>query len=205
MSGRKGSLPAPKPQRVELRVARLVKAHGLKGGLKLELYTDDPELRFRSGNTLSLQVPTDSPWFGQTLTVRELRFYNTHAVAFFEGIEDRTQAETLVKAILWVVDDESTRPEEEDAWFDHQLVGVAVWRDGAHIGHIARVDHLPAQDLLAITTEPGGQEVLLPFVKQFVPEVDLERGRVVITPPGGLFEPQEDEPVDASPQEQLPS
>lgn len=204
MSGRKGSLPAPKPQRVELRVARLVKAHGLKGGLKLELYTDDPELRFRSGNTLSLQVPTDSPWFGQTLTVRELRFYNTHAVAFFEGIEDRTQAETLVKAILWVVDDESTRPEEEDAWFDHQLVGVAVWRDGVHIGRIARVDHLPAQDLLAITTEPGGQEVLLPFVKQFVPEVDLEEGRVVITPPGGLFEPQDDEQVEASTQEQLP-
>jgi len=35
---------APKPERVELRVARLVKAHGLKGGLKLEVYTDDPEL-----------------------------------------------------------------------------------------------------------------------------------------------------------------
>jgi ribosomal 30S subunit maturation factor RimM len=42
---------APKPERVELRVARLVKAHGLKGGLKLEVYTDDPELRFVPGTS----------------------------------------------------------------------------------------------------------------------------------------------------------
>ncbi len=76
MSSRKGGLPAPKPQRVELRVARLVKAHGLKGGLKLELYTDSPELRFQPGAQLSAQVPTDSPWFGQRLTVRELKFFN---------------------------------------------------------------------------------------------------------------------------------
>jgi 16S rRNA processing protein RimM len=187
MSERKGSLPAPKPQRVELRVARLVKAHGLKGGLKLELYTDDPELRFKPGEMLSLQVPTDSPWFGQALVVRELRFYNAQAVAFFEGIDDRTQAEGLVKAILWVSDDADTRPQEDDAWFDHQLVGLAVWRDGQEIGRISRVDHLPSQDLLAIEMA-NGEEVLLPFVKQFVPVVDVDNSRVTITPPGGLFD-----------------
>ena len=187
MSERKENLPAPKPQRVELRVARLVKAHGLKGGLKLELYTDDPELRFRPGTVLSLQVPTDSPWFGHTLVVRELRFYNAQAVAFFEGIDDRTQAEGLVKAILWVSDDADSRPQEDDAWFDHQLVGLAVWREGEEIGRLARVDHLPSQDLLAIELTDG-QEVLLPFVKQFVPEVDVDNARVTITPPGGLFD-----------------
>jgi len=187
MSERKGSLPAPKPQRVELRVARLVKAHGLKGGVKLELYTDDPQLRFAPGTILSLQVPTDSPWFGHTLTVRELRFYNAQAVAFFEGIDDRTQAEGLVKAILWVSDDADSRPQEDDAWFDHQLVGLSVLRDGEVIGSVARVDHLPAQDLLAITTAKD-EEVLLPFVKQFVPEVNIDSGQVIITPPGGLFD-----------------
>jgi 16S rRNA processing protein RimM len=191
MPERKGSLPAPKPQRVELRVARLVKAHGLKGGLKLELYTDDPQLRFHPGTVFSLQVPTDSEWFGRTLTVSELRFYNSHAVAFFEGISDRTQAETLVKAILWLTDDAAYRPEEDDAWFDHQLVGLRVFRDGLDIGAIARVDHLPAQDLLAITVADGS-EVLLPFVKQFVPDVDTESGRVTITPPGGLFDSGEE-------------
>ena len=186
MSSRKGGLPAPKPQRVELRVARLVKAHGLKGGLKLELYTDSPELRFQPGTQLSMQVPTDSPWFGQQLTVRELKFFNAQPVAFFEGVDDRTQAESLVKAILWVEDDSDSAPAEDNAWFDHQLVGLQVRRDGEQIGTLVRVDHLPAQDLLAVETAQG--EVLLPFVTAFVPEVNTEDGYIVITPPGGLFE-----------------
>ena len=186
MSSRKGGLPAPKPQRVELRVARLVKAHGLKGGLKLELYTDSPELRFRPGAQLSMQVPTDSPWFGQQLTVRELKFFNAQPVAFFEGVDDRTQAESLVKAILWVEDDSDSAPAEDNAWFDHQLVGLQVRRDGKQIGTLVRVDHLPAQDLLAVETPQG--EVLLPFVTAFVPEVNTEDGYIAITPPGGLFE-----------------
>ncbi len=186
MSSRKGGLPAPKPQRVELRVARLVKAHGLKGGLKLELYTDSPELRFQPGAQLSAQVPTDSPWFGQRLTVRELKFFNAQPVAFFEGVDDRTQAESLVKAILWVEDDSDSAPVEDNAWFDHQLVGLEVRRDGEQIGTLIRVDHLPAQDLLAVETAQG--EVLLPFVTAFVPEVNTEDGYIAITPPGGLFE-----------------
>ena len=182
--------PAPKPDRVDLRVARLVKAHGLKGGLKLELYTDDPELRFQPGAILSLQVPKDSPWFGQQLTVSSVREINSHPVVFFEGVEDRTQAESLVKAILWVEHDPAVRPEEPDAWFDHQLVGLAVKRDGVTVGSVVRVEHFPAQDLLVVNT--GEAEVLVPFVSDFVPVVDSEQGFVEVTPPGGLFEPLEE-------------
>ena len=49
--------------KTKLRVGRLVKAHGLKGALKLELYTDSPDQRFRAGQELELQVPETSEWF----------------------------------------------------------------------------------------------------------------------------------------------
>ena len=192
MTGRPGGLPAPKPQRSELRVGRLTKAHGLKGALKLELYTDEPDLRFQPGAQVSLQVPTDSPWFGQQLTVKELRYYNNHPVVFFDGVDDRTAAESLSRAILWVEYDPEARPSEEDAWFDHQLLGLDVLRDDAVIGQIQRLDHLPAQDLIVVATN-GGDEVLLPFVKQFVPEVNVDAGFIRVTPPGGLFEPLEED------------
>jgi 16S rRNA processing protein RimM len=168
-----------------------VKAHGLKGGLKLELYTDDPELRFRPGAELSLQVPTDSAWFGKKLTVVSTREINSHPVVFFDGVEDRETAESLVKAILWVEHDTSVRPVEKDAWFDHQLVGLRVRREGVEVGAVIRVEHFPAQDLLVIDT--GDNEVLLPFVAAFVPVVDSDQGFVDITPPGGLFEPLAEE------------
>ena len=131
-------------------------------------------------------MPEDSPWHGKSVKVTELRWYNTMPVLFLDGITDRNQAESLIRAILLVEADLDASPPEPEAWYDHQLVGLKVHRDGSDIGAIVRVDHLPAQDLLAIMTESG--EVLLPFVKAFVPEVDVQAGKVTITPPGGLFE-----------------
>lgn len=180
------STRAPRPGTTQLRVARLLKAHGLKGAIKLELYTDDPARRFVPGASFDLQVPTSSPWHGKTLELSELRWYNGHPVAFFDGITDRTAAEGLVKAILWVDQDAAELPEESDAWYDHQLVGLRAVRDGADVGRVVRVDHLPAQDLLAVATATG--EVLVPFVKAFVPAVDIAAGTVTLTPPAGLFE-----------------
>lgn len=169
-----------------LRVGRLVKAHGLKGAFKLELYTDSPKLRFVEGAILKLQVPESSPWFGKTVTVQELRWYNTMPVLFLKECEDRTVADTLVKAILLVDVSNDEITNEEDAWFDHQLVGLRVIRDAVDIGVVARVDHLPSQDLLAVETE--GREVLVPFVKAIVPVVDMKSRSLTITPPLGLFE-----------------
>ena len=183
-----------KPAQNQLRVGRLTKAHGLKGAIKLELYTDTPDQRFVPGAVFTLQVPTGSKWHGKTLELTELRWYNGHPVGFFKGVDDRSEAETLVKAILWVNQDPAELPEEEDAWYDHQLVGLVALRDGKKVGLVARVDHLPAQDLLAIKTDSG--EVLVPFVKAIVPAVDLAAGTVTLTPPIGLFEELPDDDSD---------
>lgn len=167
-------------------MGRLTKAHGLKGALKLELFTDDPGRRFVPGAVFTLQVPTSSPWHGKTLELVELRMYNQHPVGFFKDVPDREAAETLVKAILWIDQDADEQSTEEDAWYDHQLVGLSVVRDGVEVGKIARLDHLPAQDLLIVTTSSG--EVMVPFVKAIVPSVDVKAGIVTVTPPVGLFE-----------------
>lgn len=182
----------------QLRVGRLVKAHGLKGALKLELYTDDPAGRFVPGAEFTLQVPEASPWHGKTITVREYRLMNGNPVLFLEGIDDRTAAEELVKAILWIDQDDATEQAEDDAWYDHQLVGLDVVRDDVVIGRVARVDHFPAQDLLIVRV--GENEIMVPFVTAIVPTVDLAAGRVIVTPPPGLFEelPEADDTPDAS-------
>jgi len=189
---------APPPGTTQLRVGRLTKAHGLKGALKLELFTDEPERRFVPGATFTLQVPTSSPWHGKTIELAELRWYNSHAVGFFAGIDSREAAETLVRAILWVDHDVTELPAESDAWYDHQLVGLRALRDGVEVGLVIRVDHLPAQDLLAIDT--GSGEVLVPFVSAMVPTVDITAGTVTLTPPPGLFEDlPDDDSATASP------
>lgn len=185
--------------KTQLRVGRLVKAHGLKGAFKLELYTDNPDRRFVPGAEFTLQVPESSPWHGKTITVREFRWMNSHAVVFFEGVDDRNAADELVRAILWIDQDADAESDEDDAWYDHQLVGLDIVRDGAVIGRLARVEHMPAQDLLIVKTT-AGDEVMVPFVSAIVPEVDVRAGRVTITPPPGLFEELEPAADDADTQ-----
>ncbi|KKX99104.1 MULTISPECIES: ribosome maturation factor RimM [Microbacterium] len=179
----------------QLRVGRLVKAHGLKGGLKLELYTDNPEGRFVPGAGFTLQVPEASPWHGKEITVREYRVMNGNPVVFFQDVEDRDAADSLVRAILWI--DQDVDEAEDDAWFDHQLVGLEVVRDETVIGRVVRVEHFPAQDLLIV--KAGEDEVMVPFVSAIVPTVDVQAGRVIVTPPPGLFE-ELPESTDAEPQ-----
>lgn len=191
-------VPKDKNQgRNQLRVGRLVKAHGLKGALKLELYTDNPERRFVPGAEFTLQVPEASPWHGKTVTVREYRVMNGNPVVFLEDVDDRTAAEGLVRAILWI--DQDADEVEDNAWFDHQLVGLDVVRDDVVIGRVTRVEHMPAQDLLIV--KAGENEVMVPFVEAIVPTVDVTAGRVIVTPPAGLFEELPDADDSADPGE----
>ena len=189
---------AAQSNKSQLRIGRLTKAHGLKGGIKVEMFTDDPDGRFTPGAVFTLQVPTSSPWHGKTIELSELKWYNSHAVAFFKDVPDRSVAETLIKAILWIDHDLTDLPDEDDAWFDHQLIGLTVLRDGAKVGVVAQIDHFPAQDLLTVTTASG--DVLVPFVKAIVPAVDITAGTLTVTPPTGLFEelPEEPETADAA-------
>lgn len=190
-------MAAPAPEGTQqLRVGRLTKAHGLKGAIKVELYTDDPERRFTPGATFTLQVPTSSVWHGKSLELVELKFYNSHPVAFFKDVLDRTTAETLIKAILWIDQDLDETTDEEDAWFDHQLVGLRVLRDGSEVGTVTQIDHLPSQDLLTVRTASG--DVLVPFVKAIVTAVDIAAGTLTVDPPLGLFEEIADDEPEAS-------
>ena len=187
-------MAATQSNKSQLRIGRLTKAHGLKGGIKVEMFTDDPDGRFTPGAVFTLQVPDSSAWHNKTIELVELKWYNSHAVAFFKDVPDRSVAETLIKAILWVDHDLAEVPEEEDAWFDHQLLGLSVMRDGVKVGSVTAIDHFPAQDLLTVKTETG--DVLVPFVKAIVSAVDVKAGTLTVTPPVGLFEelPDDEQP-----------
>jgi 16S rRNA processing protein RimM len=138
-----------------------------------------------------LQVPESSPWFGKSVTVTELRWYNAQPVLFLEGVTDRTQAESLIKAILLVEQDLTEVPNEPEAWYQQQLVGLKVIRGGVQVETVLRVEDYPSQDMLIIKTTDD-REVMVPFVKAIVPEVNIEEQYISVTPPAGLFEELEE-------------
>lgn len=164
---------------MELTVARVGRAHGLRGEVALDLRTDDPEERLAVGERLETRPADAGP-----LTVATVRVHQGRWLVGFEGVRDRTGAEAL-RGVELVVEAEAS--DEEDAWYPHELAGLrAEGTDGRVLGRVEGLEHLPAHDVLVLR-EPDGARTLVPFVRQIVPVVDVAGGRVVLDPPGGLL------------------
>ena len=167
---------------LRLVVGRIGRAHGVKGEATVEVRTDDPELRFAPGAVLLTDPPERGP-----LTVRAGRVQGGRLVLSFEGVPDRTAIEKLRNTMLIAEVDPDELPDDPDEYYDHQLEGLTVRSvDGVELGVVDQMVHGPAQDLFVIRRPEGG-ELLLPFIAEFVPEVDLEAGVVLVDPPEGLL------------------
>jgi len=169
-----------------LAVGRVVKPHGIRGELVVEVLTDSPELRFASGAALGVQRRGEDRT--QKLTVVAARPHAGRLLLRAEGVDDRTAAEQLRDALL-VVDASEVEPTDDpDEFHDVELEGLRVLNTGGdELGRVHEVVHTPAGELLAVRTGDG-REVLVPFVSEIVPEVDLEAGKLVVDPPEGLFD-----------------
>src|SRR6185437_4879748 len=170
---------------MQLVVGRIGRAHGIRGEVGVEVRTDDPDLRFADGAQLATDPPERGP-----LTVVATRWHSGRLLVRFKGLDDRTAAESMRGTMLVIEVDESERPQDPDEFYDHQLVGLRVITTvGDEVGEVAEVLHLPAQDVLAIK-RTDGIEVLVPFVQELVPAVDLDRGSVTVDPRPGLLDPE---------------
>ena len=151
-----------------LEVGRIVKAHGIRGEVIVDLISNRPDLRLAPGSVLTsnrgeLEVLTATPHQGRWIVA-------------FRGIEDRNAAETYRELVL------SAEPVEgdDDTLWVHELIGAEVFDlTGRSYGLVEAVESNPASDLLVLA---GDRLVPLVFVKSKLP------GRVVIDPPAGLLD-----------------
>ncbi|MEW1611140.1 MULTISPECIES: ribosome maturation factor RimM [unclassified Streptomyces] len=171
---------------MQLVVARIGRAHGIKGEVTVEVRTDEPELRLGPGAVLATDPAAIGP-----LTIETGRVHSGRLLLRFEGVADRTGAEALRNTLLIADVDPEELPEDPEEFYDHQLIDLdVVLADGTEIGRITEISHLPSQDLF-IVERPDGSEVMIPFVEEIVTEIDLEEQRAVITPPPGLIDERE--------------
>jgi len=151
-----------------LEVGRIVKAHGIRGEVIVDLTSNRPDERLAPGSVLSsdrgdLEVRVATPHQGRWIVT-------------FAGISDRNTAETYRRTILSA---EPIAGDDGTLWV-HELIGSEVFDlDGRSYGPVEAVEANPASDLLVLS---GDRLVPLVFVKSTLP------GRVVIDPPAGLLD-----------------
>ena len=188
---------------MQIAVGQVVRAHGIRGEVLVAVRTDEPGARFAPGSVLPTEPPERGP-----LTVAAARWHSGRLIVAFEGVGDRTAAESLRGTLLILDSAQITSLSDPDEFYDHELIGLGVVTAvGDPVGVVADVLH-HGQDLLVVRREgapgqvapghvtPGSRgrgaaEALVPFVSAIVTDVDVAAGRLVIDPPPGLLDPDE--------------
>ena len=164
-------------------IGRLNRPHGLRGALRVR--PSGPNLiRVEIGETID--VLRDGAAV-RTLTLASRAGTGDGLILTFEGVPDRTAAEALAGAEL-AVPRARLVPTEPDTFYVRSLIGCEVVEGDRTLGFVADVTPGPANDILVVRLETGGEPLLLPFTKDGVPEVDLEGRRLVVR--DGLIDPE---------------
>ncbi|WP_426225321.1 ribosome maturation factor RimM [Pseudarthrobacter sp. DSP2-3-2b1] len=178
---------------MQLQVARIGKPHGIRGEVTVQVLTDAPEDRFVPGTEFVVEPASAGP-----LTVDSARWNKDILLLGFAGIETRNQAETLRGAKLFI-ETEELDEDGDEGWYEHELVGLEARVGSQVVGKVAALHTMPVQDLLVIEGADG-KEILVPFVEQIVPEVNVAGGFVLLTPPDGLFDINSDDAGSREPE-----
>jgi 16S rRNA processing protein RimM len=155
----------------------------------VELRTDEPERRFAAGQILREEGGS------RCFTVRSIRDHSGRLLVRFAELVDRADAEAVRGTLLIAAVEPDEQPAEHGEFYDRQLIGLrATTPDGAEVGRVGSVLHLPAQDVLEIETPAVPR--LVPFVQALVPDVDLEAGSLTVVDVGGLLDDRDDADED---------
>jgi 16S rRNA processing protein RimM len=171
----------------ELLVGIVTRVHGLRGELVVDVRTDSPAERFATGAQLRARR-TGGP--DGVLTVTVARPHSGKLLVRFAEAPDRDAAEALRGTQLLIDVDALAPPADPDEFHVHQLQGLrAELADGTAVGTVRDVVHGPGGELLVLA-RPQLPDALVPFVAAIVPTVDVAAGRLVLTPPEGLLDPE---------------
>jgi len=174
-----------------IEIGRVSRAHGVRGEVRVMSVSDNPE-RFSEGSVMfarpqKLGMAKMSSGERIRLTVEEVRGTDDFPIVAFEEVETREAAEALRGYVLEV--EASQLPSlEAGEFYPFDLVGLTVRvPDGTAVGSVSDVVESPAHALLVValgdsfeSNDVGAREVMVPFVDEAVPTVDLEAGYVEV-------------------------
>jgi len=166
---------APRPH---LEVGYVGKAHGLSGEVGVRTFDPSSEALFEVDRVV-VRLKDGSE---RELSIDSTRTTPKEILVCFEGVEDRSGAEKLVGGTVLVFR-EDLEPPAEGEFFQGDLVGLlAVDEAGAELGRVEEIWESGPVPNLVIRGE-GKPELLVPFADEFVPQVDMAAGRIIVRPP----------------------
>ena len=175
------------PAEALVQVGFVYRPHGIEGELKINPEQTDDPARFEELPTLYFG---GQPHRVRRHDVRSVRYQETKrgttVILGVEGITTRSDAETVTKLKVFAAEDDLAL--DDDEFFVHELVGLeVVTEDGTVLGTVSNFQEMPAHEVFVIR-RPDGGEAMVPAVEDFILDVDLDEGRVMVRPIEGLID-----------------
>ena len=172
------------PEPRYLAVGRVLRPHGVRGEVRVQVLTDFPE-RLEQHAVFYLAHP-DSPEDVQRRPVDSMRFHQQLLLLKLEGCDDRNEAEEL-RDLLVQIPIEEAAPLEEGEYYHFQVLGVEVETEsGESLGRVTEVLETGANDVYIVRGPRG--EVLIPAIESVVRVLDVEAKRMVVSPLPGMLD-----------------
>lgn len=166
-----------------VEVGRVQKPHGLRGELCIEPYADSPFI-FEGLTRVYLRLPGKKP---KPCVLEGWRAHQGRALITVDRSQGRDQAEAWRGADV-LARERDLPPLDEDEFRPDDLLGLPVMHvNGSRIGVLEDIRDVAGQVLWFIHDE-AGNEIMLPAVDEFIRDIDLEAGVILVDPPDGLLE-----------------
>lgn len=148
-------------------------AQGIRGEVVIKSHTAEPA-------DVGAYGPLSDATGSQSFDITVVRVAKKGVIARVAGIHDRTAAEALRGTELYIARERLPEP-DDDEHYHADLIGLAaVTGDGAIVGEVVSVQNFGAGDLLEVRLAGQSRTEFVPFDDRFVPQIDLEAGRVTV-------------------------
>lgn len=169
-----------------LSIGKIINFHGVKGEVKAG-FTEGNENILSSIKHVFIIKGAET----LKLDIDNVRFHKKFAIIKFKQVNSVDEAVKIKGNLLKLPKKELEKYLEEDEFYVSDLVGLKVYdNNGGYIGEISAVANLREQDVLFIKNTEN-RENIVPFKKEFVPEVNLEEGWILVNIIEGLLEENE--------------
>jgi 16S rRNA processing protein RimM len=166
----------------KVRIGQIVNTQGLNGEVRIYPLTDHKE-RFEELEYLFLEDE-----IGTKLEIERVRYKGQLAIVKFKGLNSVNDVEKLREKYI-VIDKEDMRVLPDDTYYIFDLVGSRVIdEDGNYIGKLMDVIQNAAQDIYVIEHDESSKKILVPAVKEFIKEINIEENIIKVRLIEGMVE-----------------
>lgn len=169
-----------------LKIGKIVNTFGIRGELKVFIYTDFPEERFKSGNKLYIGQEANPTQV--EVTVKSAKPYKNLYLLKLENLDNINDVEKYKNNYLWVSKDVQGKLAEGEYYY-HEIIGCKViTTDGKELGEIYDILDAPANDVWIVRAYENRQDILIPYIESVVKNVNVIEKKITIKLLEGLLD-----------------